>query len=344
MDSKPRVSTNPFSFGIKHKDTDSNTTSSNSSVHQKAAASLASFLNYNPTLSQKAKPIKTGQPSYIQQYNTYNAPNYYNVNKHNNYHKNNKRPFHAMNNNYNNNNNNNNNNHHDNKRRKRQKYPNDGGLTDVQYQSIIEARKNETEQDIKRYIEERKKRFPTKKNIEKKREIIQAKTKRGQLLSINERIMKYQDDTGRKKTPSVLRFLKTPRFDQNIVRKVMQKEINQEYSAILQCFRYIIKSNYLQNDIDLQQNDDEQMDNLYNDNNHNHNHNYTQQDNGNSKEIEIMEECAFKMEEIEKDEMMMEQDEEGEEEQDDDLNIELDAILAQNPKVKFEWSKIVAPK
>ena len=322
--SSKRICTDPFSMGSTT--TNSKTSPTKPSIHQKAAASLAALVNFNPTLSQQTNnSTKTKQSTYYQQqyYHQQNAPNYYNVN-----HNHNKRTFHAMNHNYHNYGNNNYQNH--NKRRRRQKYPNDGGLTDAQYERIIEARKCETKESINAYIEERKSRYPTKKNIDKKREIINVKTKRGQLLSINEKIMKFQDDTGNKKTPSVLRFLKTPRFDQNIVRKVLSKEIEQEYSAILQCFRYIIKTNFLQNDDEANSNMDH----------HEQREDMEMKDNSNvddkepslSAELEgDTEKCAFDMQQIQKHESLMEQDQD--EDEDDDLNLDMDNILAQQTRL-----------
>mmetsp|Transcript_73020 Transcript_73020/g.65695 ORF Transcript_73020/g.65695 Transcript_73020/m.65695 type:complete len:138 (+) Transcript_73020:3-416(+) len=133
--------------------------------------------------------------------------------------------------------------------------------------------------------------------------------------------MKFQDDTGKKKTPSVLRFLRTPRFDQNIIRKVLSKEIEQEYSAILQCFRYIIKTDFLQND-------DEAID--INQDNHNQAQTNTvdmeMKENEDTPELEDeKDKCAFDMQQIQKHETLMEEDED----EDDDLNIDMDNILAQ---------------
>ena len=65
--------------------------------------------------------------------------------------------------------------------------------------------------------------------------------------------MNFSDRTGNKKTPSSLRFLDTPRFSENIVRRVLKKEIDQEYSAILQCFRYLIKTDFLTKELDPNQ-------------------------------------------------------------------------------------------
>eukprot|EP01084_Bolivina_argentea_P168396 292042_1 len=252
MNNKSRVFINPFDIPstcnkANQPKSNDKAAPSNLTMHQKAAESLQSLANYNPTLSSSTTTNTHSYP--------YNTNQYHNVTTQNNL--NHKRSFHAMN--------DTNHNNTSNKRRKRQRYPNDGGLTDRQYETIMEARQNETKQDVLKYIEQRKRNYPLHKNVERKREIINVKTKRGQLLSINERIMKYQDDTGNKKTPSVLRFLKTPKFDENIVRKVLKKEIEQEYSAILQCFRYIIKTNYLTTEAmdsnqnkEIQRTDDEQ--------------------------------------------------------------------------------------
>jgi len=185
------------------------------------------------------------------------------------------------------------------------------------------ARKNETENDAKRYIEERRRNYPTTSNIERKRGVIAAKTNRGQLLSINERIMKFQEDTGNKKTPSVLRFLKTPRYDQNIVRKVLHKEIEQEYSAILQCFRYMVKTNFLTETNG--QNDDEQIEQKPDANDE-----QTCDENGHDEEVECVDEViesAFDLQEIEKDEALLELEEDDEQE---DVDLNLDDILAQH--------------
>merc|ERR1712129_410472 len=124
---------------------------------------------------------------------------------------------------------------------------------------------------------------------------------RGQLLSTNERIMKYQDDTGHKKTPSVLRFLQAPKFEENIVRKVLHKEINQEYSAILQCFRHFIKTDYLTKSI--HDSTETVIDNQ---------HNEVHQNNDNI----LPSESAFDLHQIKMDERLMEQEEEEDEELD----------------------------
>ena len=136
------------------------------------------------------------------------------------------------------------------KRRRRQKYPNDGGQTDAQYERILEARRLESRQDIEAYLAERRRRWPSARNVARKRRLIGVKVRRGQELSIAERIMKHQDDSGHKKTPSVLRFLRTPTFDAELVRRVLHREIEQEHSAVLQCFRFILKTDFLSKDME----------------------------------------------------------------------------------------------
>eukprot|EP01084_Bolivina_argentea_P215470 365817_1 len=304
MTSNSGVFINPFAIPSKKNTTNKpklDKKPSNTNLNE----AIASFTNYNPTLTEAIKPPPITYPNQYYNNNNNNKRtfdminnNSYNHYNHNNYNHNN----------YNHNNYNHNNYNNNNKRRKRRKYPNDGGLTDSQYEIILEARKHETEQDISNYIESRKRNYPSKTNVSEKREIINVKTKRGQLLSINEKIMKYQDDTGNKKTPSVLRFLKTPKFNHNIVRKILHKEIEQEYSAILQCFRYIIKTNYFtQNATDYNIGDVSEI---------------THTNTNTNTKMKKTNECVegdFRLEAIRKDENMMQQ-----EEIEDDIGNEID--------------------
>merc|ERR1719206_726149 len=238
MTSRQKVYTNPFAIPSRAPQTPTPLTN-----QQKAAESLATFIKFgNPTLSKSARPLtsppKAPQSCFIDT-NGYSYSADYTPKT-----KTKKRPLHAL---------------VDGaiydpipKRRKRQKYPNDGGLTDAQYERILEARRLESEADIAEYLAQRKRRYPTATNVARKRSLIDVKVRRGQKLSITERIQKHGDDSGHKKTPSVLRFLRTPRFDPELVRRVLHKEIDAEHSAVLQCFRFILKTNFLTEQIDVE--------------------------------------------------------------------------------------------
>mmetsp|Transcript_68534 Transcript_68534/g.84060 ORF Transcript_68534/g.84060 Transcript_68534/m.84060 type:complete len:174 (+) Transcript_68534:21-542(+) len=144
-------------------------------------------------------------------------------------------------------NNNNNNNNRSNGRYKNIKYPNDAGLTDAQMELIYESRKYETKKMINNYIDDRKRNYPTKKNVELKKKIINIKKGKRQLLTNNEKILNFEMQTGYKQTPNKLRFNVDNKSDNNLIRKVLSKEINNEYSAILQCFRYFVKNDFFLN-------------------------------------------------------------------------------------------------
>ena len=94
------------------------------------------------------------------------------------------------------------------------------------------------------YLAERKRKYPTKENIDQKNKLIYAKKKRSQILNLSEKIQDYTNRTGNKRTPAVLRFLKEPKHNPNIIEEVLKKEIDSEYSAILQCFRYFVNENF----------------------------------------------------------------------------------------------------
>ena len=302
MASKSGVFTNPFAIPSKSNQSKSAAqTSSELSNDQKCEKSLKTFINYIPTLSRKAAPRAC------------NATHSRNDNR--------KRRLQSVNDGWSRNDNRNggtNNALVVHKRRKRQRYPNDAGLTDAQYLGIIAARERQTEQDIANYIEQRKRKYPTKSNVEDKRKMIEVKTKRGQILSVNERIMKYQQNTGNKKTPSVLRFIKTPKFNQNVVRKVLHKEIEREHSAILQCFRFILRTKYLTED--LAESPDGRGDDAEH---HGHGHGRGR---GHKEDVGLNNECSFDLRDIEKDESLLEQEQE-EQDEFEDFDLDLDALL-----------------
>ena len=274
-------------------------------------------MNFNPTLSKPIQPT-TNQSVYRQHYQ-YGR----------------KRTFHSMNNSHYNGqdqygpNPNSVGAQPQKQRRKRQKYQNDGGLTDAQMEKILAARKKEEEQgEVERYLDERKRNFPSRANVAKKREMITVKKKRGQLLSINEKIMNYSDRTGNKGTPSSLRFLETPKFSNNIVRKVLKREIDQEYSAVLQCFRYLVQTDFLSKELEEKTVDDgEEGVHPINGSN----------DGVNAEDGVIIEDTGrlsghsnlpFSLKDIQRDEAML--DEEGED--DEDLDFAFNEILAQQPQ------------
>ena len=76
-----------------------------------------------------------------------------------------------------------------------------------------------------RYREERIKNYPTKKNIEKKKELEAKKAERGDLIPKIEK-----QNKGKKK--------------KNLLNQLIDKEINREKDCILQSLRYIIKNNF----------------------------------------------------------------------------------------------------
>eukprot|EP01080_Neovahlkampfia_damariscottae_P004389 gene4389-7764_t len=87
------------------------------------------------------------------------------------------------------------------------------------------AKPLETPEDIKRYREERMKNYPTKKNIEKKKELEAKKVERGDLPSKVEKSNK-----GKKK--------------KNLLNQLIEKEMNREKDCILQSLRFIVKNDF----------------------------------------------------------------------------------------------------
>ncbi|ETO17784.1 hypothetical protein RFI_19531 [Reticulomyxa filosa] len=167
-----------------------------------------------------------------------------------------------------------------------QKYPNDGGLSDEQYQAILEARKFETPQMIEKYVLERRKNYPTQHYVEKKKQLIETKkkawpssndfganttpyTNHVSLAQTNKSTPQTQQEAsilswevkggifhhryaharmrgfGNGQTPSIFRFLKPPKYRTDLTRELLSKELNEEYSAVLQCFRYFVQTDFL---------------------------------------------------------------------------------------------------
>ena len=319
MTSNSRTFNNPFAVPSKKVNHSKPASTPISPSKQNASKSLEMFMNFNPTLSKPVRPT-TNQSLYRQHY-------YNNNNEQNHFTR--KRTFQSMS----------SSSYEPNTiehRKKRRKYPNDGGLTDAQMEKILEARKKENKNEVERYLEQRKRNFPTKSNVEKKREIIATKRRRGQTLSITEKIMNFSDRTGNQKTPSSLRFLDTPRFSENIVRRVLKKEIDQEYSAILQCFRYFIKTDFLTKELSDNEDEDDlnvdelngneivngmDIDNLYDDIEEDEN-------TENAVNTKLSTGLPFDLRDIERDEALLDQ----EEEEDEDLDDVFNEILARVPQ------------
>jgi len=136
---------------------------------------------------------------------------------------------------------------------------------------------------ISGYLEERRKKFPTKKNIEIKDEERKLRIERGELIDIpqkaqgNKRKREDRNDNrarkrfkkickywrqGRCNSGENCRFLhdyvqSQPATEEVILRKILTKNIEYENQAILQCIHFIVSNNFLQKKPEPTQNNEE---------------------------------------------------------------------------------------
>ena len=116
----------------------------------------------------------------------------------------------------------------------------------------------ETQEDIDAWIAERKKKFPTRKRIEEKEQNLQERQERG-ALDLSDKANKekrkeskknfFQTNSYDKSKPiemSAIRPTKIP----SLLDKLTQDETRKKHSIILQCFRYFVNHNFLQDEFD----------------------------------------------------------------------------------------------
>lgn len=116
----------------------------------------------------------------------------------------------------------------------------------------------ETQEDIDAWIAERKKKFPTRKRIEEKEQNLQERQERG-ALDLSDKANKekrkeskknfFQTNSYDKSKPiemSAIRPTKIP----SLLDKLTQDETRKKHSIILQCFRYFVNHNFLQDGFD----------------------------------------------------------------------------------------------
>jgi len=129
-----------------------------------------------------------------------------------------------------------------------------------------------TPEAINSYIEERKKKFPTKTNIETKEKEKQLRIERGELVDIpktNQRNKRRRDndenDGNKKRFKKICKYWRQgrcnsgenckfihdyvpsrPAIEEVLLRKLLSKDIEFENQAILQCTHFILSNNFLQ--------------------------------------------------------------------------------------------------
>ncbi|OHT01376.1 hypothetical protein TRFO_07629 [Tritrichomonas foetus] len=120
----------------------------------------------------------------------------------------------------------------------------------------------ETQEDIDAWIAERKKRFPTRLRVAEKERENQEREERG-ALDLSEQANKAKrkeskmklGKNGKNDKPlemSTFQPTKVP----SILDKITQDEERRKHSIVLQCFRYFVKHNFLQEDLIIPNNND----------------------------------------------------------------------------------------
>ena len=116
----------------------------------------------------------------------------------------------------------------------------------------IDIKIPETQEDIDAWIAERKRKFPTRRRIEEKEQNNQAREERG-ALDLSEKANKERRKQ-QKKTRNDSRPLEMPTNRPtkipSILDKITQDEERKNHSIVLQCFRYFVKHNFLQDEFD----------------------------------------------------------------------------------------------
>jgi len=139
---------------------------------------------------------------------------------------------------------------------------------------VLEITNMTTPEAIDLYIEERSKKFPTKKNIEQKDKERQLRVERGELIDIpsnqggNKRKRKNEDqenNRNKKRFRKICKYWRQgrcnagenckfihdyvpsrPATEEILLKKLLSKNIEYENQAILQCIHFILSNNFLQ--------------------------------------------------------------------------------------------------
>lgn len=105
----------------------------------------------------------------------------------------------------------------------------------------------ETQEEIDAWIAERKKRYPTQQRIAEKVQQEQDREERGALdLTKKPEKLKKSDKPTEMST-------KDPKPIKTLIDKLMEDEVRKERSIILQCFRYFVNHNFLQEEEEQQE-------------------------------------------------------------------------------------------
>ena len=104
----------------------------------------------------------------------------------------------------------------------------------------------ETQEEIDAWIAERKKRFPTQQRIAEKAKMEQDREARGALdLSEQANKERRRKEKVKDNTPIIMSS-KNPERVKSMIDRLMEDEERKQRSIVLQCFRYFVSHNFLQ--------------------------------------------------------------------------------------------------
>lgn len=137
------------------------------------------------------------------------------------------------------------------KRNKNQK----AKLQEEQKQILHSIKIPETKEEIDAWIAERKRKFPTRQRIEAKEQEQQEREDRGALdLSKNatKEVLKKEKAKKKFNGPQPIEMSTSkPKKIPSILDKITEDEQRRKRSIVLQCFRYFVRHNFLQEPFDL---------------------------------------------------------------------------------------------
>ena len=124
----------------------------------------------------------------------------------------------------------------------------------------------ETQEEIDAWINERRKRFPTRERIAQKEQSEREREEKGALdLSVEANKLRRRQKKQKGNKPIEASTYKPTKIP-SILDKIVEDEQRKEYSIILQCFRYFVKHNFLQDEYNPNQiNDPSQEYSYYSD-------------------------------------------------------------------------------